>query len=133
MEFLGTCLHHAFLNVFSVGPMKCFCLQGLINSNSFVFENADFGELNQFWRAQFNNEIFLKMFSAMEDLSMRLPYVKYIFPGSPVKCFLFMAQITQILLFSGMNVLERSKITVQQRLTFKKFLPWKFQICRFLT
>ena len=26
MEFLGMCLHHAFLNVFSVAPMKCFCL-----------------------------------------------------------------------------------------------------------
>ena len=37
-----------------------------------------------------------------------------------MKCFLSMAQITQILLFSGMNVLERSKITVQQRLIFKK-------------
>ena len=35
-----------------------------------------------------------------------------VFSGAPLKCFFFMAQITQILMFSGMLVLERSKITV---------------------
>ena len=37
---------------------------------------------------------------------------KKLFSGAPVKCVFFMAQITKILLFSGMSLLERSKITV---------------------
>ena len=51
---------------------------------------------------------------------MRLPYVKIYFQQLQWRVFLFMDQINQILLFSLMNVLERSKITVQQRHIFKK-------------
>ena len=45
---------------------------------------------------------------------------KMLFSGASVKCFLSMAQITQILLFLGMLVLERSKAIVWERQLFKK-------------
>ena len=49
-----------------------------------------------------------------------LTSVKRYFEGHQLSAFFFMAQITQILLFSGMVLLERSKITVWERHLFKK-------------
>ena len=43
---------------------------------------------------------------------MRVPYVKIYFQELNRSAFFFMAQITQILLFSGRSILEDSKITV---------------------
>ena len=50
---------------------------------------------------------------------MCLTYVESHFQKHQWSAFFFMAQITQILLFSGMSVLERSKITVPERELFK--------------
>ena len=55
---------------------------------------------------------------ALEVLSLCLR--KKVFSGVPVSAFLFMAQITQILLSLGMLLLERSKITVWEWHLFKK-------------
>ena len=58
---------------------------------------------------------------------------KKVFSGAQVKCFFFfMAQITHILLFSSMLVLERSRtITVREGNLFKKknFAISVFGIC----
>ena len=54
----------------------------------------------------------LKSFSAMEVLDMSLPYVKRYFSTTSESSFFFMTQIIQILLFPGMLVSQRSKITV---------------------
>ena len=51
---------------------------------------------------------------------MCVPYVKIYFQELNRSAFFFMAQITQILLFSGRSILEDSKITVWERHLFKK-------------
>ena len=56
----------------------------------------------------------------MEVLSLGLPFVKWYFEEHHLCAFLFMAEITEILLFSGMPLLERSKTTVWERHLFKK-------------
>ena len=62
-------------------------------------------------RSQLNSETFSKIFSAMQVLGMCLLYVKRYFQQYQWSAFLFMTQRTQILLFSGVKVLKRSKIT----------------------
>ena len=55
---------------------------------------------------------------------------KQLFSGASVKCFFSMAQITQILLFLGMLVLERSKAIVWEGQLFKKiFYYGSFNMC----
>ena len=54
-----------------------------------------------------------------ESLGLCLPYVKRYFQEHQWSTFLFMAQITQILLFSEMPIWERSKITVWEWQLFK--------------
>ena len=55
---------------------------------------------------------------------------KKLFSGASVKCFFSMAQITQILLFLGMLVLERSKAIVWERQLFKKIFYYEsFNMC----
>ena len=51
---------------------------------------------------------------------MHLPYIKICFQQLQWIAFLFTAQITEILLFSIMKVLEISKIAVSERHLFKK-------------
>ena len=58
------------------------------------------------------NNTLSKKFSAMEVLDLYLPYMKRYFQEHQQIIFFFVAQITQTLLFSGMPLLERSKITV---------------------
>ena len=48
----------------------------------------------------------------MDVLGMCLSYVKRYFQEHEFSAFLIVAQITQILLFLGMPILERSNITV---------------------
>ena len=43
---------------------------------------------------------------------------KKVFLGAPVKCVFFMAQITEILLFLWMQLLQRSKITIWEQHLF---------------
>ena len=57
---------------------------------------------------------------AMEVLRLCIPYIKRYFQKQQWSAFLFIAEINQILLFSGMQFLERSKITVVKRHFFKK-------------
>ena len=70
-------------------------------------------------RPQFNKETFSKIFSAMEDLSMRLLYVKIYFQQLQWMCFfLFFSKTIRIPLFSRSK--RRLKIIVQQQHIFKK-------------
>ena len=63
-----------------------------------------------------------EIFFAMEVLPMCLPYVKRYFQEHQWNGFFFRAQMSQILLFSGIAVSERWKITVwEQHLSKKKF------------
>ena len=57
---------------------------------------------------------------AMEVLSLGLPFVKWYFEEHHLCAFLFMAEITEILLFSGMPLLERSKRPQFENDTFSK-------------
>ena len=50
-----------------------------------------------------------------------LPYIKRYFQEQQWSAFFFRAQITQIVLFSGMLVSERSKITVWEQHLFQNF------------
>ena len=65
--------------------------------------------------------LFKKIFFAMEVLSICLPYAKRYFQWHQWNNFSFRAQITQVLMFSGMPLLERSNFTVWERHLFKKF------------
>ena len=68
---------------------------------------------------------FQKKNFAMEVLGFCLPYVKRYFQEHQWSTFLFMDQITQILLFLLMPILQRSKITVWERYLFKnKIINW---------
>ena len=58
----------------------------------------------------------------MEVLRMCLPYVKRYCQRHQWNAFFFRAQITQILLFSRMSVLERSNNTVWDQHLFTKLL-----------
>ena len=63
--------------------------------------------------------LFKKKF-AMKVLGLCISYVKMYFQEHLRSDFLFMAQITQILLFLRIQLLQRSKITVWERHLFKK-------------
>ena len=56
----------------------------------------------------------------MKVLGLCLPYIKRHFQKHQWSVFFFMAQITHIVLFWGMSLLERSKITIWERHLFKK-------------
>ena len=70
---------------------------------------------------------------AMEVLRLCIPYIKRYFQKQQWSAFLFIAEINQILLFSGMQFLERSKVTVVKRHFLKKSLLWKFYVFAYLT
>ena len=91
--------------------MKCFFLYGSNNSDSVVFGNDGFGEMkdHSLRTAPFQKTSCYGSFRY--DPILR----KKVFSGAPVKYFFFMARITQILLFLGMTVLERSNMTVFER------------------
>ena len=57
---------------------------------------------------------------AVKVLGICLPYVKRYFQEHQLSVFFSMDQITQILLFSEMPLLERFKITVREQHIFKK-------------
>ena len=63
----------------------------------------------------------------MELLDMYLSYIKLYFQEVQWSVFFFMAQITQVLLCSGMTVWHKSKITVWEGHLFKqKFIYGSF-------
>ena len=61
----------------------------------------------------------------MKVLGICLPYVKRYFQEHQLSVFFSMDQITQILLFSEMPLLERFKITVREQHIFKKKIAMK--------
>ena len=90
---------------------KVFFVHGPNNSDS-VLENAAIGEIedHSLRTTPFQNKI------VTEGLSLCLPYVKRYLEEHQSSEFFFMAQITQILLFLGISILERrKKITVWKR------------------
>ena len=67
------------------------------------------------------SEIFSRIFSAMEFLSMCVPLSNKVIPKHQWNAFFFRAQISQILLFFRMLVLGWWKITVWERHLFHTF------------
>ena len=61
----------------------------------------------------------------MEVLSLCLPSIKMSLQNHHISAFFFMAQITQILSFSEMGLLERSKIRVLERQLLKKIICYE--------
>ena len=102
-------------NVFSGAPLKYVFLYGSNNSDFVVFWNLAFGEIKNHSQ---RTTLFQKKI-VMEVLGLHLPYIKRYFQKHQLSAFYFMAQITQILLFLGMLLLERSKITVWEWCLFK--------------
>ena len=94
--------------VFSGAPVRWVFLYGWNNSDSAVFGNATFGEIKDQSLRMTNFE---KKF-AMKVLGLCLPYVKRYFQEHQLSVFFFMVQTTQILMFSGKPILQRSKTTV---------------------
>ena len=94
--------------VFSGEPVKCLFLYGSNNWDYVVFMNASFADIkDQFEKyTSFLRQFIYGSFGCISTLH------KKVFLGAPVKCFSFLAQISQILLFTRMLLLERSKITV---------------------
>ena len=95
--------------------MKCFSHYGSNNSNSAVFGNAILGETKDH---NLRTTPFPKRIS-MEVSSLCLPYVKRYFQEHQLSESFFMAQITQILLFSVIRTSKRSRITVWELHLFK--------------
>ena len=80
-----------------------------INSDSVVFQNDSFAEIKDHsWRTT----PFQEKKKSVKVLGLCLPYVKRYFQEHQLYVFFCMAQTNQILLFSGMPVWQRSKITV---------------------
>ena len=78
-------------------------------------------------KSLFENDTFSKQEFVMEVSGLCLPYEKRFFQEHQWSAFLFMAQITQILLLSWMPLSKRSKITVWERKLFKnKFIYGSF-------
>ena len=102
--------------VFSGAPVKCF---PLYRSKywDFVAFNSPLSERSKLtvWEQRLFKK---KKRIDMEVLGMCLSYAKRYFQEHEFSAFLIMAQITQILLFSGMLILERSNITVWERHLF---------------
>ena len=99
-------------------PVRCL-FYGSNNSDSVVFRNAGFGKMKD---GSFENDTFSKSNFAMIVLGMCPAYVKMYFQDHQWSDFFVMAQITQILLFSGMLVSESSRITVWAQWLSKNFL-----------
>ena len=95
--------------VFWGAPFMCVFVYGWNNWDFVIFSNAAFGEIKDH---SLRPTPFKKKKNTMEDSSLCLLYVKTYFEEQQLSAFFFMAQITQIFLFSGMPLLERSKITV---------------------
>ena len=103
--------------MFSAAPVNCLFIHGSNNWDSVVFHNEGFGDIKD---RSFRATPFQKKKFAMEVLSLCVPFIKRYFQEHQLSAFFFMAQITQIVLFPGMLLLERPKITVWERHLFKK-------------
>ena len=104
--------------VFSRAQVKCFSLYGASNSDSVVFRNTTFEEINDhsLRTTPSQKHICCGNFRYVSTLREK------VYSRAPVRCFAFflIAQITQILLFSGIAPLERSKIIVREWHILKK-------------
>ena len=124
-EFLSTLCK----KVFSGATVKGIFVCGSNNSDSVVFGNTALGDIK-------DHSLIMTRFEkkkiAVEVLGLCLLYIKRYFQEHQFSGFFFMAEITQILLFSGMPLLERSKIKVWEWQILKKNLLWKFWVCVYL-
>ena len=105
--------------VFWGAPVKFSSGFGSSNSDSVVFRSADFGEIKDY---SLKKTPFQKQ-NYFEVLGMYAAYIKTYFQEYQQSAFVFMAQITQVLLFSRMPLLERSKIMVWEQDLFQKKFP----------
>ena len=105
--------------VFSRVSVKFISLHGSNNSDSVPFESGAFGEIKDY---SLKKTPFQKQ-NYFEVLGMYAAYIKTYFQEYQPSAFVFMAQITQILLFSRMPLLERSKIMVWEQDLFQKKFP----------
>ena len=125
-EFLSTLCK----KVFSGATVKVIFVCASNNSDSVVFWNTALGDIK-------DHSLIMTRFEkkkiAVKVLGLCLLYIKRYFLEHQFSGFFFMAQVTQILLFSGMPLLERSKITVWEWQILKKNLLWKFWVCVYLT
>ena len=104
--------------VFSGAPVKCFPLYHSKYWGFVVFKNSPLWERSKLtvWEQRLFKK--KKKIIDMDVLGMCLSYVKRYFQEHEFSAFLIVAQITQILLFLGMPILERSNITVWKRHLF---------------
>ena len=115
MEVLGICLPYVKM-YFQEHHLSTFFFMGQI-TQILLFSGILLLERS---KITVREQHFFKKKIVMEVLGLHLPYIKMYFQEHHVSTFLFMGQITQILLFSGILLLERSKITVREQHFFKK-------------
>ena len=114
MEVLGICLPYVKM-YFQEHHLSTFFFMGQI-TQILLFSGILLLERS---KITVREQHFFKKKIVMEVLGLHLPYIKRYFQKHQLSAFYFMAQITQILLFLGMLLLERSKITVWEWCLFK--------------
>ena len=114
MEVLGICLPYVKM-YFQEHHLSTFFFMGQI-TQILLFSGILLLERS---KITVREQHFFKKKIVMEVLGLHLPYIKRYFQKDQLSVSYFMAQITQILLFSGILLLERSKITVRERHLFK--------------
>ena len=102
--------------VFSGAPVNCFSLYGSNKCNCVVFGNLAFGEIkdHSLRTTPFQKKICDQSFRFVST------HIKRYFQEHQLSVFFFMAQITVIVLFLGILLLERSKITIWEQQRFLK-------------
>ena len=100
----------------------------LNGSDSAVFRNNDFGEIkdDNLKKTFFQKKIGYWSFRYVSTLC------KKVFSRAQVKSFCLYGSVSQILFFSGMWLLERSKITLWERFLFKKKFQCKLWDCVYI-
>ena len=105
---------------------KTFSTMEVLGMSTLALKYLRFYSFRECWflsdqRSHFENDTFSKTFSIMEVLGMCLPYIKRYFQDHQSRAFFVRAQISQILFFLRMLLLESSKITVWERHLFQNF------------
>ena len=80
---------------------------------------------NRDQESQFGSNTFSRIFSSKEILDICLPYIKRYFQEHQWSAFFFRVEISQIMFFLGMLVLEWSKIAVWEQYLFQNFFALK--------
>ena len=115
MKVLGLCLYYLKRD-FQEHQLSAFFFKAQITQILLVLEKLVLKRSKiTVWEWQLFKTAF-----AVKVLGICLPYVKRYFQEHQLSVFFSMDQITQILLFSEMPLLERFKITVREQHIFKK-------------